>query len=108
MADYYTHGTPATANTLVRAENIATELTTIKASFDKIPEQVSLEQDRATYALDTGVADAYVVAMPNTWAAYTTGACLRMKAVNANTGASTVDIDGLGVKTITRLNGDAL
>lgn len=108
MADYYTPGTPATANTLARAENIATELTTIKAAFDKIPEQVSLEQDRAAYALDTGVADAYLVAMPNTWTAYTAGASLRMKAVNANMGASTVNVDGLGVKTITRFNGDAL
>ncbi len=108
MADYYTPGTPATANTLARAENIATELVTIKAAFDKIPEQVSLEQDRAAYALDTGVADAYLVAMPNTWTAYTTGASLRMKAVNANTGASTINVDVLGVKTITRFNGDAL
>ena len=44
---YYTPGTPATANTLARAENIATELTTIETSFDKIPEQLSLEQGRA-------------------------------------------------------------
>lgn len=108
MAAYYTPGTPAVKLTLARAENIATELTTLESAFNKIPEQVSLEQDRVAYALDTGAADAYLVAMPNTWTAYTTGASLRMKAVNANTGASTVNVDGLGVKSIKRFNGDAL
>lgn len=108
MADYYTPGTPATANTLARAESIAAELVTIKASFDKIPEQLSLEQDRAAYALDTGVADAYLVALPATLLAYTTGLSVRMKAVNANTGPSTLNVDGLGVKPIKRSNGDAL
>ncbi len=108
MADYYTPGTPAIANTLARAETVAAELVTIQGAFNKIPEQVSLEQDRAAYALDTGVADAYLVAMPSTWTAYTEGASLRMKAVNANTGASTINVDGLGVKLIKRFNGDAL
>ena len=108
MADYYTPGTPATPNTLARAENIAAELVTIKAAFDKIPEQLSLEQGRAVYALDTGAADAYVVALPATLAAYTTGLDIIMKAVNANTGASTLNIDGLGVKSIKRFDGTAL
>ena len=105
---YYTAGTPATANTLARAENVAAELVTIVAAFDKIPEQLSLEQGRAVYALDTGVADAYLVALPATMAAYTTGLQILMKAVNVNTGASTVNVDGKGVKSIKRPNGDAL
>ena len=105
---YYTAGTPATANTLARAENIATELTTIVAAFDKVPEQLSLEQGRAAYALDTGAADAYLLALPATLLAYTTGLTIIMKAVNANTGASTVNVDSLGVKSIKRVNGDAL
>lgn len=105
---YYTAGTPATANTLARAENIAAELATIVAAFNKIPEQLSLEQGRAVYALDTGVANAYVVALPATLAAYTDGLNILMKAVNLNTGASTLNVDGLGVKSIKRLNGDAL
>ena len=105
MADYYTPGTPATPNTLARAENIAAELVTIAAAFNKIPEQLELEQDRAAYALDTGVADAYVVALPHPWAAYTTGAALRVKIVNVNTGSCTIDVDGLGVKAIKRHDG---
>lgn len=108
MGGYYTPGTPATANTLARAENIATELTTIKAAFDKIPEQLSLEQGRAVFALDTGVADAYVLALPATLAAYTQGLNIIMLAVNANAGASTANVDNLGVKSIKRFNGDAL
>ena len=105
---YYTPGTPATANTLARAENIAAELVTIAAAFDKVPEQLSLEQGRAVFAQDTGAANAYVIALPATPAAYTTGLTIIMKAVNVNTGASTVNVDSLGVKSIKRFNGDAL
>ena len=95
MVKYYTPGTRLSTQQL-------------KASFDRIPEQVSLQHDRVAYALDTGAANAYLVEMPNTWTVYTEGASLRMKAVNANTGAATINVDGLGVKTVTRANGDAL
>ena len=105
---YYTKGTPATRLTLARAENIAAELTTIVAAFDKVPPQLELEQDRAAYALDTGAVNAYAVALPHTLAAYTAGLGIRVKIVNANTGASTINVDSLGVKTITRLDGTGL
>ncbi len=104
---YYTAGT-FTKNTLARAESVEAELATIVSAFNKVPEQLSLEQDRAAYAADTGSANAYVIALPATLAAYTTGLAVRVKIANLNTGASTLNIDSLGVKTITRFNGDAL
>lgn len=61
-----------------------------------------------TYALDTGAADAYAIAMLTTVTAYATGQRFVFKAVNANTGASTLAVDGLAAKAITDVGTNAL
>lgn len=53
-----------------------------------------------TYATDTGAADAYVASYSPAPTAYVEGMRFRFKAANANTTASTININSLGVKTI--------
>lgn len=60
------------------------------------------------YAADTGSANAYVLALTPALPEYVTGYALWFKAAHANTGASTLNIDGLGVKDIKRAGGAAL
>lgn len=55
------------------------------------------------YKVDTGAADAYVITPAPAITAYTTGQIFSFKAVNANTTASTINVNGLGVKTIKKL-----
>jgi len=52
------------------------------------------------YAADTGAADAYAIALDPTLSEYITGMPIFFKAANTNTGASTLDINGLGTKSI--------
>lgn len=52
------------------------------------------------YAVDTGAADAYVISLSPAITAYAAGQRFTFKATNANTGASTLNINTLGVKTI--------
>ena len=52
------------------------------------------------YANDTGVANAYVITVSPVPTAYIAGQVFNFKAVNANTGASTLNVNGLGVKTL--------
>lgn len=54
----------------------------------------------ATFATDSGAADAYVVTLAPAITAYTTGVRYRFKATNPNTGASTVNFNSLGTKSI--------
>lgn len=61
----------------------------------------------SAHATDTGVADAYVIAPAPAITAYAAGQAFHFFAVNANTGASTLSVNGLGVKAI-QLNGSAL
>lgn len=52
------------------------------------------------YVADTGVADAYAIAPSPAITAYAAGQVFTFKATNANTGASTVNVNSLGVKSI--------
>jgi len=52
------------------------------------------------YDVDTGTADAYVVTPASAPSSYADGAVYRFKAGNANTGASTINVNALGVKDI--------
>lgn len=52
------------------------------------------------YALSTGATGAYVITNSMAWDAYRTGELLLMKANHTTPGASTLNIDSLGAKTI--------
>lgn len=57
------------------------------------------------YKADTGAANAYVITPSPAITAYTAGQIFSFKATNANTTASTLNVNGLGVKTIKKLGG---
>src|ERR1051326_5902443 len=59
-----------------------------------------LSTELAGYLVDTGTANAYAIALRPAITAYTTGLTLRFQAINANTGASTLAVNGLAAKTI--------
>lgn len=59
-------------------------------------------------ATDTGAADAYAIQLASTLTAYRDGLLVMFKAANANTGASTLNVNGIGAKNLKRRNGDSL
>jgi hypothetical protein len=62
----------------------------------------------STYYTDSGAADAYVLNAVNSFrspTAYVDGLEVRFRAGNANTGAATVNVAGLGVKNIKKQDG---
>lgn len=54
------------------------------------------------YKADTGAANAYVITPSPAITAYTAGQIFSFKAINANTTTSTLNVNGLGVKTIVK------
>lgn len=58
------------------------------------------------YAVATGSANAYVATLNPALSAYAEGVSLRLKVNVANTGASTVNVNGLGTKAIKKSNGN--
>lgn len=61
---------------------------------------VSIQNSTYTYAVDAQASDAYVIALSTPTTAYVAGQVFRFKANTANTGASSLNVDGLGAKTI--------
>lgn len=107
MNEYYSYS-PLTANTVARAADVNTRFSGVETGFDKLPAPALIAEDRVTYADDIGVANAYVInpAVPVT--AYNTGLRVRARVLNANTGPATVNVSGLGVKQIVRVDGTPL
>jgi hypothetical protein len=66
-----------------------------------------LQAQSGNYAVDTGTANAYSVALTPALTAHVTGAPIRWKAANTNTGASTFN-DGVGSVSLTLPSGLAL
>lgn len=64
-----------------------------------------IDAQSGNYAIDTGVANAYVVALSPVIAAYTNGMTVRVKIVNANTGASTLNAGGGAVPLVNDVGG---
>lgn len=69
--------------------------------------KMMIDQQSGNYALDTGAANAYVVALDPPITAYTDGMTVRFRAANANTGASTLNAGG-GVKAMRNNQNGAL
>lgn len=62
---------------------------------------ISDVQDQTfTYYADSGAADAYVITPSPAITAYGAGQRFTVKATNANTGAATIDVNGLGAQSI--------
>jgi hypothetical protein len=67
-----------------------------------------IEVRAGNYALDTGVANAYIIALDPLLTSYTTNFSGRFKVVNANTGASTLDAGGGAIALVNETGGALL
>jgi hypothetical protein len=91
----------ATATTTIPLSQLDSNFTTVSNSINDA-------NTYSNYAADTGVANAYVVTFSSLTTTYAAGLRIQFKATNANTGASTINVNGQGVKNITYANGTNL
>lgn len=69
-------------------------------NLDKLDALLEANATAIPFAVDTGAADAYVVTYTPAITSYTTGLVLSFRPTNVNTGASTINVNGLGAKDI--------
>jgi len=105
-----TFNSPAdqTELSLAQASSVNTLDAAIAAAFALLPTNANIDDGTVNFAVDTGAADAYLVALPQTATAYNDGLLVVMRPLNNNTGASTINVDSLGVKAIRRQDSAAL
>ena len=80
----------------------------VGTAFDKFPPATNVKVNNVDYGIESGSVNTYAVAMPVTQTAYVTGMCVCFVPGNDNTGASTINIDSLGAKSIKRPDGTAV
>lgn len=79
------------------------DLTQLKQAIERM-----IDAQSGNYALDTGVANAYVVALNPAIAAYSDGMTVRIKVGNTNLGASTLNAGGGAVPLVNNAGGALL
>ena len=105
--DWYENTLSLAKGTNARAEDVESKFDEVEVGFDKLPDEADLKNGTISYAVSTGSANAYILALSNI-TEYADGTEIVFKANHANTGAATVDVNSLGVKSLRRQNGAAL
>jgi len=100
MTALYTATGAPVAQVRGTSASVRNEFLLIQAGFAALP--------ASAYAADTGAANAYAVAVSSVITAYVDGLQVILKASHANTGASTVNVNGLGAIAIVHQDGTAL
>lgn len=90
--------------------DLAAYILTTKGDATRRVEKGELKDylDSLYYCLDTGTANTYVIVPNIPITAYEAGQTYKFKALNANTGASTINISGVGAKSLVKSGNVAL
>jgi hypothetical protein len=96
------------AGTTARASDVNSRMAAIQGGFAKLPAPEQIQQDRMTAVVDTGAANALVANLDFAPASYTFGLSLTVKVGVTNTSSATINVNGLGIKSIRRGDGSNL
>lgn len=109
MSDFFdASGNRISDGVTARAADVNTLRDEVGAGFDLLPDVANINSGTVNYAVDTGVVNAYLVSLPQAPASYTDGLHVVMRPLNTNTGASTINVNSLGVKSIRGTDSAAL
>lgn len=99
---------PVTIPNTFATATTAIPLSQLDGDFTAVATAINDANTYSNYAADTGSANAYVVTFSGVSTAYSAGLRIQFKAGNANTGASTINVNAQGAKNITYQDASAL
>jgi hypothetical protein len=102
-----TYYTPSYVTSLAKARSaeVNGQLDAIAAGFNQIPDAEKLQQNRVAFYTAGGTANALTVTASPPISSYTKGLGLIVEITATNTGAATIDVNGLGARSIKRQDG---
>lgn len=103
----FTSPTDAAPLTKILSAGINNLDAAVATAFGLLPDETKLKLGTVQHAVDSGAADAYVVTLTHTPGSYTDGMRISMRPANTNTGASTINVNALGIKSIRRVDSTA-
>jgi len=99
---------PVTIPNTFATATTAIPLSQLDGDFTAVATAINDANTYSNYAADTGSANAYVVTFSGVSTAYSAGLRIQFKAGNANTGASTINVNAQGAKNITYQDASAI
>jgi hypothetical protein len=105
---FFNYAGSAAPFTMARSTDVSVSFQAVEAAFDTLPTSAKMLSGRVMFASGTGPANTYAMAFSPALPSYEPGTAVDMLAGAGNTGASTVNINGLGAKQIRDFNGDQL
>lgn len=103
--DYFNSSAPITRQTLARSTSVNAIAAALVAAFDKLPTRNAIWRSTHQFGTTTGTAGVYALSLADTSFALDTGTIVRCVINVANTGASSLNVNGTGARVIKRIDG---
>lgn len=100
--------TDVLATALARSANVNDLDAATATAFALLPDETLLKNGTVNFVTSTGTANAYIVTLAAAPASYVNGLLIVFKANHTNTGAATVNVNSLGVKSLAKHDASAL
>jgi hypothetical protein len=94
--------------TLAKSSDVNAIKAATGIAFALLPSETKLQRGTANFAVDTGTANTYVAALDASITTYTDGLQVVFRPLASNTGTSTINLNGLGAKSIVLTNSDPI
>ena len=110
MSNTYFDATAVAISDGTRADapDVNNVATAVETGFGLLPEPDNIKQGRVNWYTQTGTVNAYTVTTGLSLGSYVAGLEIDFLVVDTNTGASTLNVDGVGAVAITTIDGVAL
>jgi hypothetical protein len=86
--------------TLAKSSDVNAVKAATAIAFGLLPSETKLQRGTVNFAVDTGTANTYVVALDSSITSYTDGLQVVFRPINSNTGSATINLNSLGAKSI--------
>jgi hypothetical protein len=102
--DYFEYDNLLEANSLARSGAVNQRFQAVETAFEQLPAKVKLQQSRVTFIAVTGT-NSLAGALDTSPGSYAAGLRVGFVVANTNSGAATLNLNGLGATAIKRFNG---
>ena len=94
--------------TLAKSSDVNAIKAATGIAFALLPSETKLQRGTVNFAVDTGTANTYVAALDASITTYTDGLQVVFRPLASNTSTSTINLNGLGAKSIVLTNSDPI
>jgi hypothetical protein len=94
--------------TLAKSSDVNAVKAATAIAFGLLPSETKLQRGTVNFAVDTGTANSYVVALDSSITSYTDGLQVVFRPLNDNTGSATINLNSLGAKSIRLTDSEAI